>query len=243
MTMIMIKTNETFKYPGSELEIFSHALNWRRYKAAVLRPYIGSSVLEVGAGIGSTTSVLCKGSQDRWLCLEPDIQMAKTIEKLLQQKKLPPCCDVKSCRIQDISGNELFDTILYIDVLEHISDDAGEMLNAASHLVSKGYLIVLSPAYPWLFSPFDKAIGHFRRYNRKSLGALSPPGCVKVKSAYLDSMGVLLSLANKLLLRSPYPTPTHIKIWDHIIVPMSRISDPLVRYSFGRSIIVIWKRI
>ncbi len=241
--MTMTKTTETFKYPGSELEIFSHALNWRRYRASGIRPYIGSNVLEVGAGIGSTTSVLCNGSQDRWLCLEPDIQMAITIEKLLQQKNLPPCCEVRSCRVKDLQEDELFDTILYIDVLEHISDDADEMLSAASHLVSNGCLIVLSPAYPWLFSPFDKEIGHFRRYNRKSLSTLSPPGFVKVRSAYLDSMGVLLSLANKLLLRSSYPTPTQIKIWDHLIVPISRILDPLVRYSFGRSVIFIWKRI
>lgn len=235
-------TTRTFKYSGSELEVFSTSLNWKRYIAKVIQPYIGSTVLEVGAGLGSTTSVFCDGSQDLWLCLEPDMHMAKTIERLLQKNKLPPCCEVNSCKITDLPKNEYFDTILYIDVLEHISDDATEISNAASHLVSNGHLVILSPAHQWLFSPFDRAIGHLRRYNRKSLHALSSPGFVMVKSSYLDSIGLFLSLANKLLLRSPNPSYTQIKIWDKFIVPISRIFDPITRYNIGKSIIFIWNK-
>ena len=56
-------------------------------------------------------------------------------------------------------ADERFDTILYIDVLEHIDDDLGELARSATHLRPGGHLIVLAPAHQALYSPFDKAIG------------------------------------------------------------------------------------
>ena len=87
-------------------------------------------------------------------------------------------------------------------MLEHIEDDAAEVRRAAEALAPGGHLLALSPAQPWLFSPFDAEIGHFRRYTKKSFAALAPPGLTAVKLVYLDSVGMAASLANRLLLRS-----------------------------------------
>jgi 2-polyprenyl-3-methyl-5-hydroxy-6-metoxy-1,4-benzoquinol methylase len=71
-----------------------------------------------------------------------------------------------------------FDTIIYLDVLEHIADDRAELACAARLLSPQGCVIVLSPAHQFLFSPFDQAVGHYRRYSRATLRDLTPPDCV-----------------------------------------------------------------
>jgi len=73
-----------FDYVGSELEIFAEAIRWKRYFADEMRPFLGSRVLEVGAGIGGTTRVLCRGSEARWLCVEPDAALAEQVRVLVK---------------------------------------------------------------------------------------------------------------------------------------------------------------
>ena len=69
------------RYQGSELALFADAVRWKRYYAKSLRPFLGPAVLEVGAGIGGTTQVLCAGAQRRWLCLEPDAVLVALIDE------------------------------------------------------------------------------------------------------------------------------------------------------------------
>jgi hypothetical protein len=114
---------------------------------------------------------------------------------------------------------------------------------AAKHLKPGGKLIILSPAHQWLFTPFDKAIGHFRRYSRTSLSKIGPEDCVEVKVIYLDSAGMLLSLANKLLLQQSMPTIKQILIWDRWVVPISKLLDPILFFNLGKSVVGIWKRV
>ena len=67
-------------YAGKELDLFAEAWNWKSYYSSFLRPYLEGNVLEVGAGIGGATIFLCDGSQDSWVCLEPDAKLAKRIK-------------------------------------------------------------------------------------------------------------------------------------------------------------------
>ncbi|MBE9227339.1 class I SAM-dependent methyltransferase [Phormidium sp. LEGE 05292] len=237
----MSKTN--YSYVGNELELFRYATNWKAYYSSMIQPFLGKEVLEVGAGIGATTELLCKGKQARWLCLEPDAILASDLNSLLLGGRLPKCCDLLKGTLLDLSETELFDSIVYIDVLEHIKDDRTEVELAASHLKPGGFLIVLSPAHQWLFTPFDAAIGHYRRYNKSSLSAVIPGNLQEIQLQYLDSVGLIASLANKLILKSKMPTLQQIKIWDKKMVPLSKIIDPLLKYYLGKSIMGIWQKI
>jgi hypothetical protein len=129
---------------------------------------------------------------------------------------------------------------LYVDVLEHIEKDDQELLKAFALLKKNGKLIVLSPAHQSLYSPFDKKIGHFRRYNKEMLIKISPPNLVLKKMFYLDSLGLFLSLGNRLLLKAEDPTTRQITFWDKLIVPFSRITDRLSFFSFGKTIVAVW---
>lgn len=233
---------ESFAYPGSELELFAEAINWKRYFSAALSPYLGSRVLEVGAGIGGTTAVLAAQAQGRWLCLEPDTGLAARLHEQCQNGVLPPCCRVRHGTLADLPEDPGFDTMLYIDVLEHIESDRQELAQAARLLCPGGHLAVVAPAHQALFSPFDRSVGHFRRYSRRGLLALSPPELRVVTARYLDSAGLLASLANRLLLRADLPTPGQIRFWDRFLVPLSRVFDPLFAYQLGKSVLVVWRR-
>jgi hypothetical protein len=144
--------------------------------------------------------------------------------------------------LASLAAGELFVAILYIDVLEHIEDAASELANAARHLRAGGALVVLAPAHMSLYSEFDAAIGHFLRYNKASLRALRPPGTVLEKLIYLDSLGLLASAGNRLLLRSAMPTERQILFWDRWLVPGSRWVDRITGNLVGKSVLGIWRK-
>lgn len=234
--------NTDYKYPGEELQLFETATNWKNYFAGHISAYLTGKVLEAGAGIGGTTLLLNKGKAENWLLLEPDEKMCQILQQKINDKLLPSNCKVIQGTLDTLGKNERFDCIIYIDVLEHIEDDAAEVIKAAGRLEQDGYLIILSPAFQFLFSPFDKAIGHYRRYNRKTVSAIQPASLAQVKIAYLDSVGFFASLLNKLLLQQSYPAKKQVQLWDQWMIPVSRFMDRIFFYSFGKSILVVWKK-
>jgi 2-polyprenyl-3-methyl-5-hydroxy-6-metoxy-1,4-benzoquinol methylase len=229
-------------YAGNELDVFALASNWKAYYTRFIAPCFGRRVLEVGAGLGATTAVMCDGSQSDWLCLEPDPSLVAVIDAKIHADELPRCCRAQVGTVSSLDASQLFDSIVYIDVLEHIEDDARELHEASLHLSPGGRLIVLSPAYQFLYSPFDRSIGHFRRYTRASLAALTPESCRVVKMLHLDSLGVFTSLANRVLLHQDVPTEKQILFWDRRVIPVSKIFDWLFMYRLGRSVIGVWER-
>jgi SAM-dependent methyltransferase len=232
-----------FTYVGTELELFARAVHWKRYVAEVLAPHISGRVLEVGAGIGSNTGYLTGASKfTSWECLEPDRSQADVIRDRISIGQLPGSCTVSSGTLADISPDARFDAILYLDVLEHIRDDRAEVTSAAAHLDRNGRLIVLAPAHDWLFTPFDERIGHYRRYSRSSLGALTVSELKIISLGYVDSVGMIASLANRLILGASMPTDRQIQVWDRYMVPISRFSDRLLMGSLGKSVIAVWER-
>ena len=223
-------------YAGHELDLFAEARNWKSYWRARIASYVGGDVLEVGAGIGANTELLADLDYDHWTCLEPDAALAGRI-------RLPGRAhESLTGTLDDVEASRRFDALLYIDVLEHIEDDAAEMSRAAGRLRPNGCLIVLAPAHPFLFTPFDKAIGHYRRYTRGMLRAVAPAGVREERIEYLDSAGMLASLGNRLLLRQSMPTAGQIGAWDTMLVPQSKWLDRLTLGHIGKSVLGIWRK-
>ena len=229
------------RYVGGELELFAGATNWKRYVGRVLEPFIGARVLEVGAGIGGNIGHLASRAVREWTSLEPDPEQARRITERVASGELPKSRVIAGA-LDRIEAAARFDTILYIDVLEHIAEDRVELVRAAHHLADGGALVVLAPAHQFLFSPFDAAIGHYRRYSSASLAALAPPGCRRVHTVMVDSAGFFASLANRFLLASPLPTQRQIAFWDKVLVPISGRLDRLTCHRFGKSVVTVWRR-
>jgi len=232
----------SFTYSGSELELFAQASHWKQYWSAAIRPLLGPRVLEVGAGVGANIPFLFTPPAREWVALEPDARLAQQIARGIASSTLPRGTQVVIGTIGSMDGAGLFDAILYIDVLEHILEDAAELQHAAELLAPNGRLIVLVPAHGYLYSAFDVSIGHHRRYSRAMLCATGPAGCRLHRMQELDSVGLLASLANRILLRQDMPSPRQIATWDRYMVPVSRCLDPWLGYGIGKSILAVWRR-
>lgn len=229
-------------YVGSELELFADARNWKAYWSSRLRPHFGRRVLDVGAGIGGTARLFADLAFEDYLALEPDPALVSRMLQIQGSGKLPGALRTQVGTIADLPAGSVFDTVLYIDVLEHIEDDRAELARAESLLAVGGRLIVLAPAHSWLYSPFDAAVGHVRRYTRETLAAVKPAGLRTERLFYLDSVGLLASLANRVFLRAAMPTAAQIALWDRAMVPASRLLDPVLAGSAGKTVVGIFSK-
>jgi hypothetical protein len=144
--------------------------------------------------------------------------------------------------VTDLKPEERFDTIIYIDVLEHIENDQEELKASGAHLKPGGFLVVLSPAHQSLYTPFDEAIGHHRRYNKKTLLAVVPDDLELVEMKYLDCVGATASLGNRFLLKQRTPNPKQLAVWDKLMIPLSKLVDPLLGYRAGKSVLGVWRK-
>ncbi len=227
----------TVDYIGSELDLFAHATNWKRYWTDLIAPLLGRNVLDVGAGIGATAAALSNVTFDRYVALEPDRLNVARMREVAIAGAYSENFEAIAGTLHDLPPGSVFDTILYIDVLEHIERDRVELQRAAGHLSPGGRIVVLAPAHQWLYSPFDKAVGHFRRYDKASLLEAARGTLVPERILYLDSVGLLASAANRLVLGASQPTLRQIKLWDGTMVPASRRADRVMGFRLGKSIL------
>ena len=79
-------------YPGTELELFATAINWKRYVTALVAPHIRETVLDVGAGIGAHVPFLFQHHIRDWVCIEPDEALASRLVRRIAYGELPTAC-------------------------------------------------------------------------------------------------------------------------------------------------------
>jgi len=224
------------KYPGLELENFDKAHIWRKYIYYIIKKYINGNILEVGAGIGSFTKLYENQHQNITLS-ESDKDFCDLLNDKFKNKNN---IKITNQFIKEI--NQKFETIIYLNVLEHIEDDIAEVKMAYEKLEKNGHLIILVPAHQKIYSKFDKAVGHFRRYEINFFkDKLSMFNLIKL--IQLDCCGYLLYHLNNLIFQKDvYPSKFKIFIWDKIFTPMTIVLDFLLKYKFGKNILCIIKK-
>ena len=139
--------------------------------------------------------------------------------------------------------NTKFNTIIYLNVLEHIYKDKLEINKAAKKIKIGGYLIFLVPAHQALYTKFDKAIGHYRRYDLKFFKSNKFKNLKIKKLIYLDIVGYFLYFLNKFFFKKEvYPSPFKIFLWDKFFTPITMLLDFLKNYKFGKNILCVYKK-
>jgi len=220
-----------------ELECFDEAKNWRKYQFENVLKYINSSVLEVGPGTGNNVQYYRDKASEITL-LEINKDTADSLKsKFKGDKKI-------TVQNSDINSQERkFDTILYMDVLEHIEDDEKEINRALEQLKPGGNIIFFIPAYQFLYSDFDKAIGHVKRYTKHFFLTFKRDKKISITELkYFDSIGFFMALLNKLFNKDKIETiGLGIKIWNKLIF-LSKIMDLIFFNKFGKSLLCIMKK-
>ena len=225
------------KYPGEELDNFDRATIWRKYIYFEIKKFIKGNILEVGAGIGSFTKNYIDKAEKITLS-EIDLNNYEIISKKFKNNKIKITNKVTE------KLNDTYNTIMYLNVLEHIKNDKDEIIKAIKKLKTNGHLVVLVPAHNRLFSKFDKAVGHFRRYEKNFFINLNLKDNKIEKLIYLDALGYLLYYLNKIFFKEEvYPSKIKILIWDKIFTPITFFLDKILLNKLGKNILYIVKKL
>ena len=225
------------EYPGQELEIFDKARIFQKYIFFKIRKYLTNGILEVGAGLGSFTKEYIN-KYDNIHLSDLDSFNYSELQKKFNNKKIY----IYQKKIQEIRSN--FNTIIYLNVLEHIKKDAEEIQLASSKLNLGGNLIILVPAHQNLYSKFDRAVGHCKRYDLDFFKNLNNKNLKLKKLIHLDLLGYMLYFFNKIFFKEEvYPSKSKILIWDKIFIPITIILDFLTFYKFGKNILCIYEKV
>ncbi len=224
--------NKNINYPGWELKYFDKAKNFRKYQFNLIKKNIKGNIAEIGPGNGVFLKYYIKNSKNIYL-YEPTVAFNKNLKKNRLKK-------IKIINKKFRLKKNFFDTILYLDVIEHIDNDLIEIKNAYKSLKKGGRLIINVPAYQHLYSQFDRDIDHLRRYSKSDfIKILNKLRIHRYQITYFDSIGYILSLLSKIFIQNYRSNfARKIKFWDTLI-PISKLLDMIFVNSFGKSILVI----
>jgi SAM-dependent methyltransferase len=228
------------QYFGKDLEAMSVAKNYHEWILSEFLPFLGCSVAEVGAGTGTVSHLLLKTNINNLKAFEPSQNMYPLLQEALRH-------DSRAQAVNDFFGEastgECFDSVMYVNVLEHIENDAAELSRAYAALNPGGHLLIFVPALPWLYSNLDKQAGHFRRYTKSGLVNLTLEAGFSVVSArFFDVAGILPWYINFVLLKNSIGGGS-VSLYDKIVVPVMRIIEGLVTPPIGKNVLLVAKKI
>ncbi len=163
-------TRDIYREHGpSILEAFSGAKRFNQWMADTVRPYVGDSVLEIGAGIGNLTRQLSRGRK-RYIAADID---EEHLERLRVRFQHSPQIGVSACNLIEPADFAAFsdqmDCVICLNVLEHVPDDQLAMRNIHSALCKGGRAIILVPHDQAIYGTLDEVLGHYRRYTHQQL--------------------------------------------------------------------------
>ncbi len=226
-------------YFGRDLEAMSQARNYHRWILGELRPFLGERLVEVGAGCGNFTPYLLEAAP-RWVvAVEPSANM---FELLVQSVEHEPRVRPVHGFLGDAAGAcpEPPDTLVYVNVLEHVEADRRELARAREVLGARGRLCVLVPALPALYGSFDRAVGHVRRYRKSELeDKVRRAGFRVVRSRYFDLPGALAWWVVYKLLRSGSLGAGQVSLYDRLVVPLARRVEAVWSPPIGKNVLLV----
>jgi 2-polyprenyl-3-methyl-5-hydroxy-6-metoxy-1,4-benzoquinol methylase len=228
-----------------ELEHLSGATRFTSWIVDALEPAFGRRILDVGAGFGAVSGALAERSPDRQIvAIEPAANVYST---LVERSAMTPNVEtrqVTSRQLLDGDGARSFDTVLYVNVLEHILEDAAELGTAFELLRPGGHLGLFVPAMPSLYGSLDFKSGHYRRYTRAHLAdLLDGAGFDEVSVRYFDPLGVVPYWTMYRLLDVQRLDAVSSTGYDRVVVPIGRaLERVLPRPPCGKNLVAIARR-
>jgi glycosyltransferase involved in cell wall biosynthesis/phospholipid N-methyltransferase len=199
------------------------APRFTRWMADTIRPFVGESVLEIGAGTGNLTLQLVP----RVLYWASDINplYLDYLDTLKQSRPYLHVGFTDGQLAQSYPSDQKFDTVICLNVVEHLADDMGTLRNIREALVPGGCAIVLVPCGPWLYGTLDKVLGHYRRYTKEQLSTVANSAGFSVDQIFsFNRVGVLAWWLNGRLLRRTTFGLSQIKALN-VLTPLFRVID------------------
>src|SRR5438477_1456461 len=218
------------------------AHNYIRWVLSRFNGYLRGRILEVGLGHGSFYPQLANAG--RYLGLDIDPASVTEAKQRFPEGEFVEG-DLTSPHLSARLGGPV-DAIVCVNVLEHIENDAAAASNLVEVLRPGGHLLLGVPAFPALYNDLDRLGGHYRRYVKSSVAALIPHDAAEIiRLEYFNAIGGVGWWANNFVRHRSLDTTrvaSQVRAFDKLIVPLSRLIDPLMRGRFGQSVICIARR-
>lgn len=231
------------EYAGADLEAMNFAENYHRWILDLLKPFLGKHLVEVGAGLGSFSEMLLEGDPNSLSLVEPSELYGQLSEafagnghRTIVDTYHSIFADVRD----EITSKNIPDSIIYINVLEHIEDDEGELRLIYQTLRDGGKCFIFVPALPILYGNFDRKLGHFRRYRKHELEAkCEAAGFKLLKSTYFDLPGIIPWFVKYRIFRSDELGSRAVNLYDRLVVPIARKIESIIKVPIGKNILLI----
>lgn len=221
------------------LNTLATADNFNSWMFDTIRPFIKGKVLEVGSGIGNISGLLLNMGNPVWLSdfsipyrelLQKKFADHSHLSAVLDMDLEDPLFDEK---FASIVGS--FDTVIALNVIEHIKKDGQAVANCKKLLKPGGHFIILVPAYQLLYNRFDKELGHYRRYSKKAMQRLISPHLSVMQCRYFNLAGIPGWFVSGSILRNKIIPARQMDIFN-ALVPVFRTMDKLFFYRLGLSV-------
>lgn len=222
-------------YQENALENLAQVDNYNQWLVSKFEKYLGANILELGSGLGNITIKV----KERGFRVTPTDIDRSFLASLKKIDKDAFYLDILKPNL-NVCGR--FDTIIAINVLEHVYDDTRAFGNIYNLLPVNGTLVILVPAHNFLFGSYDKLAGHERRYSKENLAKkLAAAGLFVESTKYYNKLSALGWLMNaKLLRRKGFPK-LQLSILN-FLVPFLDFFDRIIPFDFGISIICVARK-
>ena len=221
----------------------AEAVNYTRWVLDAFDGLIGRRVMEVGIGHGGYVDYL--PHLETYLGIDIDARSVAEAQRARPDYVYLEA-DVAQPEFLDRLRGQRFDTVLCLNVLEHIEDHRAAVCNLMSALEPHGHLLLFVPAFQALYSPLDRLAGHHRRYTRRQLAELVPPELGRVVlNEYFNPIGGIGWWVNKFMPHKSLNDSAvngQLRLFDRYILPLSRGINPLTRGVFGQSVVFAARR-
>lgn len=206
-----------------------------------IQPHLGQRVLEIGCGLGNFARHLV----DRQLYVGTETEPSAIAEVERAFAGAPTMrfhvADATAPGFRDF-GRLGLDTVFSLNVFEHIEDDQAAFDNAFHVLQPGGRLILIVPAHAWLYGSIDRAIGHYRRYDRRLMSQrLEASGFRPIAMKYLNAAGALGWFVNGRLRAQDTPPAGQLRLFNRV-VPVLKAIERTVPPPVGISILAVGER-
>ncbi len=230
------------EYALRDQQLVSAATRYFQWQAKLTCGEIGKRVVEVGCGIGNFTETLI----DLELVVSTDAERACIDQHRLRFSAFPNI-ESRVVDVEDPAFTELRrvrpDSIVCLNVLEHVRDHQLAMRHMESNLESGGTIVLLVPAFPALYGPIDRNLGHHRRYTRREIKHLADGAGLRIrKLIYLNFVGFFGWWVNAHLLVRQEHSEMQIRIFDRYLVPVQSRLEALYPPPFGQSILGVFEK-
>jgi 2-polyprenyl-3-methyl-5-hydroxy-6-metoxy-1,4-benzoquinol methylase len=231
------------QYAADDLETMREAVRYGAHVFDLLRPDLGSRILEVGCGIGTFTARLCD-SEERVVGIEPNPNCVAALAPIVRAYPRFTLWErpLEACAREELA-RERFDTVVCVNVLEHIEDDRAAMRAFRDVLVPGGKVLIFVPAVQAAYGPLDAELGHFRRYSKRSLsGAFEAAGLEVTRLRYTNPIGLAGWMFNSHVTRTRRHRPSQVRLFERLVAPWALPLERWMTPPIGQSLIAVGVR-